>query len=316
LVIGMGLNFGAATEIYLIPALIFILFLKRKYIPNIKNVMFSVAAFIFTFLPQIVFEIRHKGVMLKAFYNFIFNEKTFTFNFVEILSGRIERYYDLFASKIWSGNSQLFLPFFVVFLVFLVLRFRKYWKDDKFKVLFITFISPFVGTLFFVSNLGGFYDYYFTAFYFVFILMFSYVLNDIFNLKIGKVVTVLFFVIFFVQNYKSFEYYKTPLNDPEIIALKNQVDSINWIKNSATEEFNVDVYVPPVVPYAYDYLFKWQELGRSDSNTKLLYTLYEVDPPHPERLDAWLKRQKGIGTVVEEKNFGGIVIQKRYRIVE
>lgn len=314
LTIGMGLNFGAATEIYLIPALLFIFYLKPKLIPNFKNILISIATFIFTFLPQILFEVRHKGVMLKAFYNFIFNEKTFTFNFVEILGGRIERYYDLFASKFWSDNNQLFLPFFVIFLVFLILRFKKYWSDDKFKILFITFMSPFIGTLFFVSNLGGFYDYYFTAFYFVFILMFSYVLNDTFSLKIGRVVTLLFFVIFFVQNYKSFSYYKTPLNDPEIIALRNQIESINWIKNNASEEFNVDVYVPPVVPYAYDYLFKWQKLGQSDKSTKLLYTLYEVDTPHPERLEAWLQRQIRIGNIVEEKNFGGIVVQKRYRI--
>ncbi len=313
LTIGMGLNFGAATEIFLIPALLFIFYLKPKVIPSLKIIFLSIASFIFTFLPQIIFEVRHKGVMSKAFYNFVFNEKTFTLNFVEILTGRFERYYDLFASKFWNGNYILFLPFFALFILFLVLKFKTYWKDDKFKVLFVTFMSPFVGTLFFVSNLGGFYDYYFTAFYFIFILMFSYVLNDIFSLKIGKVITLIFFPIFFVQNYTSFSYYKTPLDDNEMIALKNQTDAIAWIKNDAKSDFNVDVYVPPVVPYAYEYLFKWQGLVQVEKQVKLLYTLYEVDPPHPERLSAWLARQDKIGKVVGEERFGGITIQRRSR---
>jgi hypothetical protein len=46
----------------------------------------------------------------------------------------------------------------------------------------------------------------------------------------------------------------------------------------------------------------------------LLYTLYEEDPPHPERLEAWLARQKGIGIVEEEESFGGITVQRRKRI--
>ena len=314
LTIGMGLNFGAATEIFLIPAILFIFYLKPKVIPSLKIIFLSITSFIFTFLPQIIFEVRHKGVMLKAFYNFIFNEKTFTLNFIEILTGRIERYYDLFASKFWNGNSILFLPFFALFILFLVLKFKTYWKDDKFKVLFITFMSPFVGTLFFVSNLGGFYDYYFTAFYFVFILMFSYVLNEIFSLKIGKVITVIFFTIFFVQNYNSFSYYKTPLDDNEIIAFKNQINAIDWIKNDAKNQFNVDVYVPPVIPYAYEYLFKWRGLNQSENRVDILYTLYEIDTPHPERLNSWLDRQSTIGNIEKEEIFGGIVVQKRYRI--
>jgi hypothetical protein len=316
LTIGMGLNFGAATELFLLPALLFILYLKPKTLPNIKIIFHSILTFVFTFLPQIIFEIRHKGVMLKAFYNFVFNEKTFTLNFVGMLSGRIERYFDLFASKFWNGNTTVFLPFFVIFLYFLIKQFKTYWKDDKFKVLFVTFISPFIGTLFFVSNLGGFYDYYFTAFYFVFILMFSYVFKDIIKFKLGKIILLIFLMIFSIQNYKSFDYYKTPLNDPEIIALKNQIDAINWIKNDAKSDFNVDVYVPPVVPYAYDYLFKWQGLNQSGTSVKLLYTLYEVDTPHPERLNAWLNRQLRIANIAKEENFGGIVVQKRYRIVE
>ena len=58
-------------------------------------------------------------------------------------------------------------------------------------------------------------------------------------------------------------------------------------------------------------------MGREPLREKqisLLYTLYEVDPPHPERLEVWLKRQATIGMVEEEAAFGGIVVQRRKRI--
>lgn len=314
LTIGMGLNFGAATEIYLVPALLLILYLNKKLIPNIKIIILSVVSFVFTFLPQIIFEFRHNFVMSKAFYNFVFNEKTFTYNFIETLTNRLTRYYDLFSSKFWPDGSLLFLPFFVLFVVLLIYNFKKFWIDQKFKIVFITFMAPFVGTLFFVSNLGGFYDYYFTAYYFVFILLFAYVLGFVLKYKLGWIVAVLFFVIFFVQNNKAFNYYRTPLNDPEIIALKNQQLAIDWIKKDANGEFNIDVYVPPVIPYAYDYLFKWQKVEQQEKMVSLLYTLYEVDPPHPERLEKWLERQSTIGVVVTEERFGGIIVQRRNRI--
>ena len=74
-----------------------------------------------------------------------------------------------------------------------------------------------------------------------------------------------------------------------------------------------------MIPYAYDYLFLW--MGERKYNTQpltkktdILYTLYEVDPNHPERLESWLDRQKGIARVMETRNFGGITVQKRERI--
>lgn len=81
--------------------------------------------------------------------------------------------------------------------------------------------------------------------------------------------------------------------------------------------------MPPVIPHAYDYLFLWQgtkKCGDSlcglkqDERLDLLYTLYEADPPHKHRLDAWLARQEGIGIVEEVATFGGITVERRTRI--
>jgi hypothetical protein len=105
------------------------------------------------------------------------------------------------------------------------------------------------------------------------------------------------------------------------------MQAVNWILSDGVKRgkpFNVDVYVPPVIPHAYDYLFLWQatkKCGESlcgmekEKRVDALYTLYEVDPPHPERLEAWLERQAGIGKVLEETKFGGITVQRRQRLL-
>ena len=119
------------------------------------------------------------------------------------------------------------------------------------------------------------------------------------------------------------------VDGPHSVALKNELQIIDWVFMDARGRgnFNVDVYVPPVISYAYDYLFLWQgtfrqgELGCAEGlcglveeKTPLLYTVFEVDPPHPERLEAWMERQRGIGKVEEEVKFGGITVQRRTRL--
>jgi hypothetical protein len=104
----------------------------------------------------------------------------------------------------------------------------------------------------------------------------------------------------------------------------NQKEAINWIyQDAGNRSFNVDVYVPPVIPYAYDYLLKWLPTTSAyqgyqgklvAENKPLLYTLYEADGDHPERLAAWLARQKGIGKVITQYRSGAITVERRIRL--
>jgi len=61
--------------------------------------------------------------------------------------------------------------------------------------------------------------------------------------------------------------------------------------------------------------FKSKKIKQDENKVPLLYTLYEIDPPHPERLEAWLNRQKGIGKVEGSASFGGITVERRERIL-
>lgn len=321
---GMAMQFSAAAEVFYVPAIILIVFLFRKKIKaDIKSVLITLGAYILPFAPQLLFEMRHPGVQSSAFLNFVFNEGTFTYAFWEIIKSRILFDYNMFASKFWVNGGVYFAPFFVIFLGLLIFNWKKLWVSDKFKMIFILATTPLVCTLFFVSNMGGVYEYYFTGYYLVWILMFSYVYINFFKNVFIKITTLIFTVTLFIMNISPYaKEYSKSLDNPEIIAYSNQLEAVDWIyKNAGNRDFNVDEYVPPVIPYAYQYLFRWlgsekYERLPQDKQVPLLYTLYEVDLSHPERLQAWLDRQKGIGNVIKEQRFGGIVVQERIRINE
>lgn len=319
---GMALQFSAAAEVFYIPAIILLVFIFRKKVKiKFREIILTVISFIIPFFPQLLFELRHPGVQSSAFINFLFHEKTFTYAFWEIVKTRLPFDYQMFASKFWINGEVLFAPFFALFIILIIISWKRFWKLDKFKILFVLSLAPFVGTLFFVSNLGGVYEYYFTGYYLLWILLLSYVYMAFSGKFLVKIATFLFLAVLVFQNMNEYKKtYSVSLDDPKLIAYANQLKAVDWVYEKANgREFNVDEYVPPVIPYAYQYLFRW--LGTTkygglpqDNQVALLYTLYEVDLSHPERLQAWLDRQKGIGIVLKEERFGGIVVQERQRI--
>ncbi len=184
-------------------------------------------------------------------------------------------------------------------------------------ILFLLFLGvPLIGYTLYTGNNGNLYGYYLTGFYLIIVLLFSYFISFFWKYNLGKLIIVIGLILYIFTNLKSsISKFNTDIFGPTEIFLQNQLIAVNWIKNDAKDEkFNIDVYVPPVIPYSYDYLFLWNNVKQDDSNVGLLYTLYEVDPPHPERLDVWLKRQEKIGKVVYEEKFGGITVQRRERI--
>jgi hypothetical protein len=121
--------------------------------------------------------------------------------------------------------------------------------------------------------------------------------------------------MFHLRNYLS-----AGTDGPTDVVLGASLKAVDWVyENVGNTPFNVDVYVPPVIPHSYDYLFLWQGAVKyhkqpDTAHQPVLYTLYEQDPPHPERLDAWLKRQSGIAKPQESARFGGITVERRIRL--
>lgn len=317
-------HFGSSGEFFYFPALgIFFLwqFRYKQNRPTVRIFLASVFAFFVTLAPLVLFDILHEGLLFKNIKAFLFEKESFQTDFWVVVRERFNFYYDVFTTKIfhWRRQRELILLSIVglSFLAFI----PRFFKNTSIRIVMLMLISPIVGLLFFQGNEGNIYDYYMTGYYLIFILLFGLVLGELWKYKIGKLF-VAFFFFAFIQVNAEVNRYKiiAGVDGPETIMFGNQKQALDWIYTDAGgKEFSVDVYVPPVIPHAYDYLFAWyggNVKGYAPATEQIdpLYTLYEVDPPHPERLKAWLDRQAGIGEVEKQAQFGGITVQKRKRI--
>lgn len=325
LLVGLSLQLEAASAIFFIP-IIFVLFLLN--FSEIKKVKFktwiwSLVSFGVLLLPQLLFEIKNKFLITRNFIGFLTGRinsdtgKSWGIPTLEFAAKRINDYYHIFFSKLDTNVtwiSVLFLILFIIGFIFLIFQNRK----SKFlQIILCWLFIPLFLLLFFVGNYGNLYDYYLTGFFPAFIILFAISLSSF--LSYFSIVIILY--LFFSANLPFIKNYITAGTDgPEHISLGNQKEAVLKICNEVkSKDYNVDIYVPPVITHAYDYLFDWYISQhkchpQNESQVSLLYTIYEVDPPHPERLAAWLTRQQSIGKIIREEKFGGIVVQERQRI--
>ena len=319
-------NFGSAGELFYFPAILIFLIWRWKNRPDRKNLVLSLIFFTLTFLPLVLFDIKHDGILRNNMFNTFVGEKSFTLPSVSLFESRNKSYFDIFSTKLFHSRGKREIAVlwglglsFILFLPGLI-------KNKKTRIILILLISPLIGLYFYQGNYKVLYDYYMTGYYLIFILLVAVVLGKIWSYKLGMLIVSCFIYLFIVNNFNVLNYkLKDKSDSPGSVALVNQLASVDWVLNSAKgEKFNVDVYVPPVIPYSYDYLFLWRATVRcgdtlcemkTNENVKNLYTLYEKDSNNPERLQAWMDRQDSIGKVVKETSFGGIVVQKRERIL-
>ena len=310
-------NFGSAGEVFYFLALGIFLIWQWKNRPDKKNLILSIGVFVLTFAPLVLFDLIHKGILRNNISKFLFGEKSFGLPTWRFIWDKFGFYYEVFTNKIFNGRYELEQVILYVIAGSFFFYLGKLIKNNVVKILLLLFVSVCFGLIFFQGNFGNIYDYYLTGYYLIFVLLFVLPLSMLWKTKLGKLFVIYFFYLFITNNADVLRY---KLNDgcisPTSICLVNQVEAIDWIyKDAKDRDFNVDVYVPPVIPYAYDYLLKWKSNPHMvEPQVSPLYTLYEADPSNPDRLEAWLARQKGIGSVEETSTFGGITVERRIRI--
>lgn len=315
LLVGLSLQFESASAAFYIPVLLVFTIWNRKKL-TIKSLFISSLLFLITFTPQLLFNFKHDNILLNNLIAEFSKKQDLPFDLKKQIISRLSTFWGVFANKIFYPNRILVGTFSLISVVGLYL-YSKSEENNKMLKLFLFFLGiPAICYLIYRGNYGNLYDYYFTGYYYSLILLFSIGIWKISKIKIyGNIFLLSFFVLFFYYNLPpTVKKLTSGVYEGNNIYLSTQLSAISWIYEDAQETpFNVDVYVPPVLPYSYDYLFTYVGDKRTEKMTKRLYTLYEVDPPHPERLDAWLNRQAGIGTVKTEVEFGGIVVQRRER---
>jgi 4-amino-4-deoxy-L-arabinose transferase-like glycosyltransferase len=319
-------HFGSSGEFFMIFAIALISIISsfkagKFSLPPVKIIVLSIFAFFLTALPLIVFDIRHDGILRSGIAKFFVADASFDVSKSINLSERLTFLQDVFYSKIFHGKDPIRVALTIFIMASFLVLLPRLVKNKKLLSLIIFLSSPFVGFMIFRGNEGNVYDYYLTVYYMPFILLLSVVVRKVIATKWG-IAPILLIAYFFVQSNipPLRSYLSDGLDGPTTISLGNQKQAIEWVyKDAAGRKFNTDFYVPPVIPHSYKYLFEWYESkdnfnGLVEERVELLYTISEVDPPHPARVEAWRKRQEGIGMVEETVNFGGISVERRKRL--
>lgn len=312
---GLSLQLEAAAAIFFLPTILIFGFWQRGKIKHPSLMIVSFLLFFLTLMPQILFNWRHQGILQTAFWKFFTQEKNFYLPFAQLVQQRAIAYFDILFSKFFYAERTLSLVWSVVLLFLGFLKRKEIFVRER-KILALWFFIPLIGYLFYQGNYGYFWDYYLAGIWGVFFIWVAFLLSSVWSKIWGKIIFLLFLVSFAYVNFTQLVIYS---RIGVGVLLRDQLAALDWIyQDSAGQDFNVDVYVPPVIPYAYDYLFKWYGVNKYArepvaSRTQLLYTLAETDQSHPERLQAWLTRQQTIGQVTSQYSFGEITVQRRQR---
>lgn len=325
--LAVSLQLEIASAVFFLPVIAVLWLIFRVKLRKKSYFFGAIMIFAAFLVPQLLFEIKNKFLMTRNFFSFTGGEistedRTWAIPQWWMVEGRLSFYFESFLSKLeeHAGVSTKVLT--LLWLIFTANLLRKQKTRSVTLMLVIFLCLPLFCLLFFVGNYGRLYDYQLTGFFPAFILLFAVFVVFFWKIKLYRPIFVIIIGWFLLSNLLPLRYTLTAnVDGPTHISLGNQLQAIDWIYQDANgKEFNVDVYVPPVIPYAYDYLIPWR--GKKVYNQQpveeqvpLLYTLAEADPPHPERLEAWLKRQKGIGKVIKSQKFGGITIEQRERIL-
>ncbi|EKD94561.1 MAG: hypothetical protein ACD_26C00034G0096 [uncultured bacterium] len=310
-------SFGSSGELFYIPAILVFLILNWKNKPDLKTILISGVLFLVTLSPLLIFDIKHDGILKIGMSKNFVEEKSFVIPNMTFIKERTLVFYDSFSTKLFHSREKteiIFLTFIFLTLIFYApVLFR-----NKFtRIILILITTPFIGLYFYQGNDNNFYEYYLTGYYMIYIFLAGLVLGKLWKTNLlGKIFVIIFIFVFLKNNYYPLNFkLMDKSNNSNSLGFINQLQAVDYISNdSKDKEFNIDVYVPPVISYSYDYLFKWKGVLQEEKQVNLLYTLYEQDPPHPERLKAWLDRQEGIGLVFDEVQFGSITVQKRKRL--
>lgn len=317
---GLSLQLEAASATFFLPAIIVILiiFYRKSLKSNAVGLLVAMFFFGVTLLPQLIFNFRHQNILIHSFERFLVSERSFQPNLIQAYFKRLHFYQTIFTNKYYVTDRAQVIFVISIFALFVLICRRLPTKPTL--VLIIWWITPLIFLLFYHGNNDYIWDYYFTGVYPAFTILIAVIWFAVSKyIWGGRLLISLFIAGFIVQNLSyHLNYFHQVL--PGYITLTPQVQAVDWVYSDAKNTpFNIDVYVPPVIPHAYDYLFLWRGTSKfhaqpSSQIVSRLYTLYEPDNEHPQFLSAWLGRQESIGKIDSTYTFGPLTINRRTRI--
>lgn len=250
------------------------LWFYRKIVSKLptKNILAGLVLFILTFLPLIIFDIRHNFINSQGFLKLFFGSQSGQVNILKHFFDGILKY----ISSIGSPYHHFNLPTFVNGLIILTLASWGFLRSNVTKPIKYILFSLLVLAPILLSLYGGtLSEYYFTLTLVPIIFGFSLFLEKLLNLKFGKVV---FLIFLFLVVVKKFIIFNSAILYTNLYFQKQAVSYI--ISQNQNSLFNVSYSVPANADAGFRYLFKYEGRGPQDIPQAHLWTI--VIPPDKE----------------------------------
>lgn len=194
------------------------------------------------------------------------------------------------------------------------------------QVLILWLLVPLVGLLFYRSNNGVIWDYYLiglqTPFLIILALAFSDITKTFKILGSISVTTLLLMLI-----YSNLQEWKILISDEaNLISFGRMKNAIDYVYHEANgRPFNVEIFVPNLLPTAYEYLFSWygqKKFGYQpypvQERQRLFFYLMEPGQKYKDGeqywRNLWYNKRLHSGALINKYKEGEIDIEMRERL--
>lgn len=256
---GLFFNFEMNFGVFM-PLVIFagIVLTKNSKLLKRKNFWLGLGIFIFTLLPQVIFDLKHQFIMSRSVIKYLSEGSGFGLDLLNRFQVISLTFYNTFLPTLM--NHKIFtLIILVIFVPVIYIFFKGKKKDTLVLISFLFIFIPFLGYLILPVtvnswHLGG--EMAVSLILIAFLLKqltSGGVLNKIISLVLSILVVWFGFsniINFFAQDFGK------PNLDPSLY--KNEIAAIDYVyKRAAGQNFKVYTFMPSVYDYPYQYLFWW-----------------------------------------------------------
>ena len=319
---GLALQFETASSLVLIPSVMLLLILNKSVVKNMKVMFLSLIAFLLSISTFILFDLRHKFLMLHAIIG-AFSGGSKGKGYLELgnrLMDHLNSLSGVYKDLLFKENFLLILLLAAI-LIFGLLLFLKSKKSKYKKEFFVLLFFPVLPFIFFMLYPYAVWPEYvfglLVSVAFAFYLAITVVWKNVF----GKVLIVLFFALTFLNIFVFLQ--SQYLSKYQVVdssgSYKNQKAVIEWIyKDAGNGKFGYFVYTPEIFTHGMDYLFYWYGKNHQvtifeNQKDKITYLILYPHLANDEGAYVFWKKNtlKTQGQVILSKVFyGGITVQK------
>lgn len=327
--IGLMFHFQTALAVFiLLASVIYIIIFQRKIILS-RNFTIGIGLFLLTFLPQIIFDVRHDFLMSKSALSLITGSERGLFvsgeksSYLNLTKDHLFSLYNNFRSAFMNDGISKYIPDLFIALIVSSIFFVKKTKNKFSKkesdcilligkllliIFLLTLIYPFPLRYWFLTGFQSFY-----------LIILGILLTKLLTNRLGNIVVIVLFITLTFYSWQRINaLYFNPPNDGGAEKIKGKLSAIDYTYKDAKEKpFGLLVFTPAVYTDAYDYLIFWYGKNKYSyiphkDKKGTFYLLMETDTSKPWSNKGWLETVIKTGNIVETKTLPtGLIIQKR-----